>query len=187
MKTWQMVLIGVFGGLIGAALILIVNSPPRGQGIEIIPPPTPGPAIVHVTGAVQQPGVYKIDKDLRVQDAITAAGGLQPNAAAEKINLAAKIHDGGQIFVPTQCVGQDCALLAIENAQKTASLSAPININTADVQTISTLPAIGPSKAEAIVAYRDEHGFYTSLKDIEDVPGIGAGIIEQIKDWVVFE
>ena len=190
MKSWQLVLFGVFGGLIGAAVILIVTSTPRAEGLVIVPPPTPGPAIIHVIGAVTHPGVYEINPEARVQDAITLAGGLQTNAAVEQVNLAAKIHDGAQIMVPTSCPnGNNCPTHPATNSTNQKNNSSPrqININTADAESIGSLPGIGPSKAEAIVTYRENHGPFYNLDDLEDVPGIGEGILEQIKDWVVFE
>jgi hypothetical protein len=94
MKTWWAILIGVIGGLLGAGLLLLMNSNPRGEVVTLAPPPTPLPLVVDVSGAVNAPGVYELTSGSRVEDAIAAAGGLTEDAQADNMNLAAPLADG---------------------------------------------------------------------------------------------
>ncbi|MEJ2348723.1 MAG: SLBB domain-containing protein [Anaerolineales bacterium] len=89
MKTWWGIAFGVLCGLFGAGILLLASRQPRGEPIQLRPPPTPPPVIVHVTGAVAQPGVYTLASESRVEDAVQAAGGVSPQADVQSLNLAA--------------------------------------------------------------------------------------------------
>ena len=102
MKTRWALMFGVVGGLCGAGLLWLIASPPRGTPVALHPAPTPPPILVHVTGAVHHPGVYTLDPDSRVVDALSAAGGLLPGSDGRRINLAARLTDGDQVDIPTQ-------------------------------------------------------------------------------------
>ena len=185
MKNWWVLVIGVVFGLLGAAVIWVVSSPPRDQAIMLLPPSTPAPLVVHVTGAVAQPGVYQLPASSRVQDAIQAAGGLLPEADAPALNLAAFLQDGEQISV----LAVQPTLPALEPPARSAPLPTAqagklININTATQAELESLPGIGPALAQQIIAYRKAHGPFATIEDIIDVPGIGPKTFEKIKDLI---
>ena len=101
MKDWLKIAFAVVCSLLSVGVILLVSSTPRGQAIHLSPPPSPAPIIVHLVGAVLNPGVYSLSPGSRLKDAIEIAGGLLPEADTDKLNLAASLVDGSQIVVPT--------------------------------------------------------------------------------------
>lgn len=125
---------------------------------------------VHVAGLVANPGVYELPVDARVFDAIAAAGGLAPSADSTSVNLARIVQDGEQIVVGAAGAG----------AQPTSS--GKTNINRATAEDFDTLPRIGPTLAERIVAYRDKNGPFASIDALGDVPGIGDVTLAGIRD-----
>lgn len=134
---------------------------------------------VYVCGAVVNPGVYEIPEGSRVNDALQAAGGLAENAGEEQVNLAAKVADGEQIYFPTEAEAREMAFAAQDAADGL------VNINTADAALLMTLPGIGETRAEAIIAYREEHGAFTEEKDIMNVPGIKENMYEKLCDKII--
>jgi competence protein ComEA len=100
MKTLWALAFGVVFGLLAAGILFLIASPPRGEAIRLAPAPTPAPMIVHVSGAVAQPGVCKLAPGSRLLDAVQAAGGLTAEADDQGINLAAPVQDGDLIRVP---------------------------------------------------------------------------------------
>jgi competence protein ComEA len=190
-KSWKAILIGVFFGLLSIGFVLLITRPPRGAPIQLKPPPTPSPLIVHVTGAVVEPGIYTLALGARVQDAIDAAGGNSPNADLEAINLAAFVEDGEQLWVPTKKMANPephsgATSTVIPNLNNEAQppnqeVHVLININMASIPELESLPGIGPDKAEKIVAYRTEHGPFERIEEIENVSGIGPVTFEKIK------
>lgn len=133
---------------------------------------------VHVCGAVMEPGVYALSADARVGDAIEAAGGFSPGADRNWLNLAEPLSDGVQIRVPTLEEGEALA------ASEAAALSALVNINTAGVEELMTLPGIGEARARAIIAYREANGDFEEITDIMRVSGIKDGAFKKIKDKI---
>jgi competence protein ComEA len=146
----------------------------------------PGVIVVDVTGAVYHPGIYELPDGSRAQDAIEAAGGLVPEADEAAINRAAVLEDGARLFVPTKPVVTDVtdntATPPVE--VPVDSGTGPVNINTADVYVLQTLPDIGPVIAQRIVDYRSLHGPFTRIEDLQNVEGIGPGILEEIRGLV---
>lgn len=132
--------------------------------------------LVHVSGAVRSPGVYTLDSTARVVDAVDAAGGPTQEAQLHQLNLAALVVDGQQIRVPVE--GEAVVPLAPTG-------EGPIDLNRADVIGLQALPGVGPSTAEAIVAYRDANGPFRSVDDLLDVPGIGPAKLSAMADAVV--
>lgn len=144
---------------------------------------------VDVCGAVTIPGVYEIDADSRVFQAIEAAGGLLPEAASSAVNQAQPVSDGQQIYVPTQEEVEEGTLpAAIQPAESEtgtgASADGVVNINTADASALKSLSGIGDAKAQAILAYREEHGSFSSIEEIMQVPGIKESTFSAIKDKI---
>jgi competence protein ComEA len=192
MKNGWAIAFGVVGGLIGSAVILLASSPPRGEAIHLLPPPTASPLVVHVSGGVVHQGVYQLPRGSRVQDAIASAGGLLPNADAQSLNLAALLKDGEKIWVPISSSSEE------ESQSETKVSSIPlqstnqafqanpalININTASQLELESLPGIGPALAQRIIAYRQEHGAFARTEDIVAVPGIGEATYERIKNLI---
>lgn len=146
------------------------------------PTERPKTVTVDVKGAVNRPGVVVLSEGSRVQDAVRAAGGLAPNADVERVNLAAPLTDGTAVVIPRQ--GENPAL-AGELAPTGAGQGEKLDLNRATVAELDALPGIGPSKAAAIVKYREENGPFRAVEDLLDVPGIGPALLEQIRDRVV--
>lgn len=164
-------------GFLIAGIVLFIVIPPKGKSIELLPPPTPSPIFIHVDGAVQKPGLYQLDPQNRVQDAIQAAGGFLSSADTTQINLAGKIYDGQKIYVPSQQENSSAPL-------QTHSTNFPININLASLDELQTLPGIGELKAKAIIQYREENGPFQEIEDILNVPGIGDSIFNNLKNMI---
>jgi len=133
---------------------------------------------VDVKGAVHHPGVYQLKATDRVMTAIEKAGGLKENADTKHINLAAIVEDGSMIYIPTKEETQQ----SIHYDSLQHSSTPKININKATVEELQNLTGIGPQKAKAIIAYRQENGPFQSIEDIMNVTGIGEKSFEKIKD-----
>lgn len=138
--------------------------------------------MVDVKGAVNKPGVYSLSADSRVIDAITLAGGYKEQADSTFINHAQKIVDEMVIYVPKQ--GEVVENIAINSAGTTANEDGKVNLNTADEAAFMTLPGIGPSKAQAILSYRDEHGPFQTIEELKSVTGIGDKTFERLADMI---
>lgn len=144
--------------------------------------------LVDVKGAVKYPGVYELTMENRVIDAIELAGGYTEEAETKAINHAQKLQDEMVIFVPK--IGE-----VIENSlsggiatsvpyQNSGNTNDKVNINNADEATLTTLPGIGPSKAQAIISYREENGPFESIDELKNVSGIGDKTFEKLMDLI---
>ncbi|MFF5995587.1 helix-hairpin-helix domain-containing protein [Lysinibacillus sp. KU-BSD001] len=144
--------------------------------------------LVDVKGAVNYPGVYELTEADRVVDAIKLAGGYVDGANAQLINHAQKLQDEMVIYIPLE--GQDTELdmqqfiSSASSSSADSSSSGKVNINTADETQLTTLPGIGPAKAKAIIAHRDEHGKFQAIDGLKNVTGIGDKTFEQLKDLI---
>lgn len=133
---------------------------------------------VYVCGAVANPGVVEIPQGSRVEDALEAAGGFGAEAGREAVNLADWVSDGQKLYFPKE--GE-----AVEEPQAQAdSASGLVNINTADVAALCTLPGIGESRARDIISYREANGGFGACEDIMKVSGIKTAAYEKIKDKI---
>lgn len=169
--------VAALAALLASALLVIVyliTTRPSGAQIEIIPPPptpsaeplaTLAPLSIYITGAVNQPGLVELPAGSRVSEAVEAADGFSADASRENINLAAPLVDGQHVRVPA--IGED------PPPAQAATADGPININSATVEELTTLPGIGPALAARIVAYREENGLFRTLEDLMQVAGIG--------------
>ena len=148
----------------------------------------PETIFVDVCGAVINPGVYEINADSRVFQVIEAAGGFLPEAASSTVNQAQPVSDGQQIYVPTQAEVEEGTLpAAIQPADPgsgTEAADGVVNINTADAEALKSLTGIGDAKAQAILAYREEHGAFSGIEEIMQVPGIKESTFSAIKDKI---
>ncbi len=133
-----------------------------------------GDLVVDVTGAVRNPGVYRMPVGSRVNDAVARAGGAAPRAQLEAINLAARLADGQQIVVPERLPG-GAALGA-------AGAEGPIGLGTATVEQLEEIEGIGPVTAGAIVEFRDEHGGLSSVEQLDQVSGIGPATMDSLRE-----
>ncbi len=153
----------------------------------LVPPPTtppPAKVVVHVAGAVKEPGLHELAAGSRVADAIAAAGGITADADADRLNLAAPISDGSRLWV--LAVGEEVepsvsdAVLANSGTSGSGNITELVNINTADARELESLPGIGPSLAAAILEHRQRIGEFASVDSLLDVSGIGPAKLAQI-------
>ena len=156
-----------------------------------IPSVTPEPQeiFVDVCGAVNQPGVYEMDPDSRVFQAIEAAGGMTEEASGISVNQAQPLSDGQQVYVPTVQEAEEGSFVpAVPETTGTGESMGTedgiVNLNTADAETLKTLSGIGDSKAQAILAYREEHGGFSSIEEIMQVSGIKDAMFQKIRDKI---
>ncbi|KJF28208.1 hypothetical protein TZ02_05415 [Clostridium aceticum] len=144
--------------------------------------------IVHVEGAVAQPGVYELPQEARVFNAIEAAGGLKNTADRREINLAKKISDEEKIYIPVE--GESFSNVSLNQQMlSTPSISSNvsstgININTATKEELETLPGVGSVLAQRIIDHRNEKGFFQSIEELQSVSGIGEKKYSDIKDKI---
>lgn len=158
----------------------------KGPPVAIVHPSAPVHAaakpqlVVDVAGAVQRPGLVRLDQGTRVADALSAAGGVTAKADVALVNLAAPLADGEQVVVPARGVGGVGAAAA-----GPGSPAAPVDLNTATPEQLDALPGIGPATAAKIVSFRQQHGPFHSVEELDAVPGIGPSRIEQLKGLVL--
>lgn len=143
--------------------------------------PAQAPVIVHVDGAVSAPGVYELAEGDRVRDAVEAAGGLAEGADTSQMNLAATVADGEKVHVPV--VGETVAAPP-GGTGSAGAVPGPVNINTADVEELDTLPGVGEATAQAIVEDRERNGPFASPEDLMRVSGIGERKFERLEGLV---
>lgn len=137
---------------------------------------------VYVCGAVKKPGVYVVTEGNRITHVLEAAGGMTKDAAKNYLNLAESVKDGQQIYVP---FADEIKQTQFEEVQ--SDDDGKVNINTADATKLQTISGIGQSRANAIIAYREENGTFEKIEDIQKVAGIKGGIFERIKNQIKVE
>lgn len=202
------------GGSRGSgALVSVTGAPTAGTVTSAAPvpsaagaPPTgassDGAVVVHVIGAVSSPGLVTLPAGSRVSDAVERAGGATDSADLTRVNLARVVADGERLWVPA--AGETEAPAAVDGTgiapttdggttgaggtggagASAASPDAVVDLNTADRTTLETLPGIGPSLADRIIAWRDAHGRFQAVEDLLDVSGIGDGRFADLRDRV---
>ncbi len=138
-------------------------------------PETEESLLVYVSGAVRNPGVYRLPLDSRVYEALDAAGGLTQEAEEGLINLAEPLTDGEMIYFPKK--GED-------SSGQVQLSDGKVDLNRAGKEELMTLPGIGETKAEAILQYRKEHGPFQTIEELMQVSGIGEALFEKIKNRV---
>jgi len=172
--------------LVAAAIAVVVgivrSAVPEPAGVAVVagsPVAEPPAVYVHVFGAVQAPGLYRLDDGARVVDVIAAAGGMTADADESAVNLARRVVDGEQLHVPA--VGEEPPAA---DTQPGIAADGRVNLNTADEAALDTLPRIGPAIAARIIEWRDAHGAFTSIDDLLAVPGIGEKMLAGLRDLV---
>ena len=143
-----------------------------------------------ICGAVQEPGVYKLEDGARIFQLIKQAGGLREDADLNSVNQAEIVTDGMKIRIYTK---EEAASLpqqiweSTAESEQTAPVSAKININSADIVQLTQLTGIGEARAADIIAYRTEHGRFLTIEEIMNVSGIKESTFQKIKDQIVVE
>lgn len=178
-------LTGILIGLLVTGLLLLLLSQPRKYGVELQPPPTPEPLMIHVAGAVINPGVYELPTHGIIADAIEAAGGASEGANLDRVNLAASLKDNQQVFVPSTSEPTNPA--ETTQSSSVTSSSEKINVNTATISELDQLPGIGPALAEEIIKHREAFGIFHEAADLLDVSGIGPAKLEKISKLISFD
>ena len=199
-----LMVVGIVATIAGGAVLMFRGSgSPDGMTITLDEPASavtpamyaevPTTIKVYVSGEARHPGVYELPDDARVDDALQSAGGPTSDAALEMINLAKRLSDEDHIHIPGQS-NTGASPMHIEASLPIASAglseqggSARLNINTATVEELTSLPNIGPSRAAAIVDYREREGPFDSVDDLMNVGGIGEKITDSIRDLVVVQ
>jgi competence protein ComEA len=151
----------------------------------------PPPLVIHVAGAVLRPGLYRLPPGSRVADAVDAAGGAQPAADLDRLNLAGRVSDGQRVAVarrgqpdPPGPPGSASAAEVDTGTNAGAGPAEPIDLNTAGPAELQTLPGVGPAMARAILEERTRRGGFRSPRDLLGVPGIGERRFARLRDRV---
>jgi competence protein ComEA len=154
---------------------------------------------VHVLGAIARPGLFQLSDGDRVMDAIAAAGGLTAEADPAGVNLARLLSDGEQFYVPRQgevppdlpaavggtgVGGTGVGGTGVGGTGGANAKAPKVNLNTATVADLDSLPRIGPTMAQRILDYRTKNGRFTSIDGLRDVAGIGDKTFEALKDFI---
>lgn len=132
---------------------------------------------IHIIGEVKYPGIVILKSGQRIVDAIEAAGGETDEADLNKLNLAQILSDGDKIYVPNKTD-------EIEDYKDTTGKSSTVNLNTATLEELTSLPGIGESTAQKIIDYRKENGKFKTIEDLKNVSGIGESKFDNIKDKI---
>ncbi|PJF45030.1 MAG: hypothetical protein CUN55_01025 [Phototrophicales bacterium] len=193
-RDWVSLVVIVIAALIvlGAVVYTQLDEPPS-TTVNVLPfPPTatplptstPPPLEIYVVGAVQTPEArLSLPIGSRVEDAIAAAGGVTDDADLTRVNLAELLRDGQMIVVPSKSEITSDEVLA----QPTANAPLLININTATLDELETLPGVGPSLAQAIIEYRETNGPFTSIDELDNVSGIGERTLENLRPYITVD
>ncbi len=190
--------IALYGLALLTLVVLAAWYAARGGGGGPVPPAAAAPAIkvddgrgealvVHVAGAVRRPGVYRMRSGARVDDAVTRAGGPRRRADLSALNLAAQLEDGRQVLVPVRAPAggaMPAAGGAAVSGPAGAAPSQPLNLNTATPEQLDELDGIGPTTAQHIIEYREEHDGFRSVEELDQVPGIGETRLASLREQV---
>ena len=184
-----------------AALVLLLLAArlllPAGTTTPAAPlPPSPGlgasaaaaphaRVVVDVVGAVRRPGLYRLAQGSRIADAVARAGGATPKAELAQVNLAAPLADGEQVVVPKRGAPGVAPPGTAGPAGGASTPAAPVQLSTATLEQLDSLPGIGPTTAQKILDYRAKHGAFSSVDELDAVPGIGPKRMDQLRDLVV--
>jgi competence protein ComEA len=148
----------------GAELSFAADSTNEAEGTRDV--------VVHVAGAVERPGVYRLPTGSRVTDAIRRAGGFAHGANRDAINLAARLSDGQQVVV---------AQPGMAAASATGGQAGPISLGSATVEQLDQIEGIGPVTAQKIIEFRNQHGGLSSIDQLDEIDGIGPSTMETLR------
>ncbi len=168
--------LAILSGFLVAGVILLFTKNDPGIPIKIVPAPTPLPIKVYLSGDIENPGVYLLPVDSRMEDLVNLSKIKIPPES--DINLASKLYDGQHIQILSNDSG-------VKTNKNTITNSERININEADIEELMLLPGIGETKAKEIIVYRETYGYFDTIEDILNVPGIGEATFNQLRDKIV--
>lgn len=185
------ILIFLLGAILtGLGLFVSKNDiKPAGDKVEVLTDTTEAQddsleIVVEIAGEVINPGVYSLPKNSRIEDLLVAAGGVSPNAdrgwMGKSLNRAARLSDGQKIYIPKVGITEGAPLRQDFAGQGGVVQSNLININTADLKTLDTLPGIGPAYAQNII----EHRSYSNVEELSTKGVLKKSTYEKIKDLV---
>lgn len=173
---------------VGIALLALINGQAKPQSDVLIAVPQASAAapvemslVVDVQGEVINPGVYQLPAGSRVGDAIKAAGGVQKGSDSSSVNLARFIEDGEQIYVSNVDVIEQGR--SGQNSNRIVG-QGRLNVNRANESELDGLPGVGPVLAQRIIAYRNEHGNFGAVEDLQKVAGIGPAKFSELRTFV---
>ena len=202
MKPLHYMIYGLLIGLLAAGSIFLISQQEHGTPITLSPAPSPSPTLppkptptlvpiqVQIGGEVINAGIYAIEKDRRLVDLLELVGGLTEQADLDRVNFAALLHDGDYFYIPGLDEPiPDTARNSPKNSNSESAIKFdyPLNLNEVNQEALESLPDIGPTKAIAILVYRDEIGGFTSVDELLNVPGIGPAILESLRDYIIIE
>lgn len=206
MPTWATVRVALGGVLLGGLIIVLIFNLTRRAEPETLITIAPAPQVegntvtVYVGGAVVRPGLYTLPSGERIEGAITAAGGLLPEANPDGLNRALRLRDEAQIVVPrkgdptatplrptaTAPMPAGVATTAATRLAPTPTPTGPINVNTANAADLALLPGVGPKLAQAIIDYRTANGPFTGPAELAEVQGISDRMVASWADLITF-
>src|SRR5512133_1242428 len=156
--------------------------PPQGAGVTGLPAAR---VVVDVVGAVRRPGLYRLEQGSRIADAVARAGGATRKADLAQVNLAAPLADGEQVVVPRRGLPGAAPANGTGSGGAGGTPAAPVQLSTATLEQLDSLPGVGPATAQKILDYRTKHGAFGSIDELDAVPGIGPKPLDQLRDLVV--
>jgi competence protein ComEA len=189
MTRIAIVLSAIMIAVVAVGALFLVYEDLTAPPIIIADPVARGPITVAVAGAVEQPGVYRVSADARVIDVISAAGGASADADLAQINQARRVYDEDHLEVPRRAPPTPTpdlvpAATRGEAAPDELPVTGLVNINTAPVEQLVTLPGIGPAIAQRIIDYRTENGPFRAVDELARVNGISATMVDEFRSQV---
>jgi competence protein ComEA len=202
-RNRHLVFISVLLIALGGVLVFYFFRQPAEEPIEVLPagppaevtvpsnPTTPVQVRIYITGAVVHPDVYVLPQGSIIKDAVRAAGGFTGEADWDRINQALELKDQQHVHIPR--LGESDAPLPVpeestgQTGQESQATSAPgglIDLNTATLEQLDSLPGIGPAIAQRIIDYREQVGGFKTIEEITEVKGIGDATLAKIKDQI---
>ncbi len=151
----------------------------------------PKTILVHIAGEVKSQGMVEVKEGARINDVIEEAGGTTEKADLSKVNLAYRVEDGQKIYIPSKSQAKENVEITTNSAGENViegttseKSSGRVNINTANAESLETLPGIGESTALKIITYRETNGKFKTIEELKNVPGVGSAKYEAIKDYI---
>jgi len=195
-KEQKYIILALIGILVSGLAYAVYNNFTKASSAEIVITDTeelepkkmfqPELVVVHISGAVKNRGVYKLEKGARLIDLIKVAGGILENANPDKVNLAEELKDGQRISIPFKPAQKEFCLPKSAPLEETSGniSTGPVNINTASAGELMKVKGVGEATAKRIIEYRDKNGGFSKPEDIMKVKGIGKGKFGKIKGQI---